>query len=78
MTDDVLTEYRIIFRAFQGLGGGGNYALGTIILLELVPPELFPKYTGIAAVFFSLSLLLGPLLGGAISTSNWRWIFILK
>ncbi|KAE9365743.1 MFS multidrug transporter-like protein [Stipitochalara longipes BDJ] len=71
-------QNRIIFRAFQGLGGGGNYALGTIILLELVPPELFPKYTGIAAVVFSISLLLGPILGGAISTSGWRWIFLLN
>ncbi|CAG8958366.1 hypothetical protein HYFRA_00011043, partial [Hymenoscyphus fraxineus] len=56
----------IIFRALQGLGGGGNFALGSIIFVELVPKELYPKYTSGISVVFSLSLLLGPIVGGAL------------
>ncbi|TVY80405.1 MFS thioclapurine efflux transporter tcpA [Lachnellula suecica] len=69
----------IVFRAFQGLGGGGNFALGTIFLVELVPPEKYPLYTTIMSVILSMSLLLGPILGGVISEhSTWRWIFFLN
>ncbi|ETS76594.1 hypothetical protein PFICI_11981 [Pestalotiopsis fici W106-1] len=32
-------EQLIILRAFQGLGGGGSYALATILTIEIVPPE---------------------------------------
>ncbi|KAK6602984.1 major facilitator superfamily transporter [Botrytis cinerea] len=69
----------IVFRALQGLGGGGNFAIGTIILVELIPKELYPKYTGLVSVVFSFSLLLGPIFGGALNHSpDWRWIFLLN
>ncbi|KAF7914938.1 hypothetical protein BELL_0327g00030 [Botrytis elliptica] len=69
----------IVFRALQGLGGGGNFAIGTIILVELVPKEMYPKYTGLVSVVFSFSLLLGPIFGGALNHSpDWRWIFLLN
>ncbi|KAI0015069.1 MFS general substrate transporter [Xylariomycetidae sp. FL0641] len=69
----------IVFRAFQGVGGGGNYALSTVILIELVPSREYAKYASAVSVVYSLSLLLGPILGGAISQhSTWRWIFLLN
>jgi MFS family permease len=75
----ILKNYnRIALRAFQGLGGGGNFALGSVIFMELVPAELYPKYTSIVSVVFS-SLLLGPIFGGALNHSKaWRWVFLLK
>ena len=70
---------RIIFRAFQGIGGAGNYSLCAAIVLELVPPEKYAKYTSSVAIVYALSLLLGPIFGGAISeSSTWRWVFLLK
>lgn len=70
---------RIVFRSLQGLGGAGNYAICTIIFVEMVPPEQYAKYTGIVAVVFVFSLLLGPLFGGAITQhTTWRWIFLIK
>lgn len=68
----------IIFRAFQGIGGAGNYSLCTTIVLELVPPAKYALYTSSLSVVYAISLLLGPILGGAISETNWRWIFWLK
>ncbi|KAJ6007267.1 MFS general substrate transporter [Penicillium herquei] len=71
--------FRIVFRALQGLGGAGNYAISTIIIIEMVPPEQFAKYTGIVAAVFVFSFLFGPLFGGAITqNSTWRWIFLLN
>ncbi|KAI9043094.1 MFS general substrate transporter [Aspergillus affinis] len=68
----------IIFRAFQGIGGAGNYSLCTTIVLELVPPAKYALYTSSLSVVYAISLLLGPILGGAISETNWRWIFWLN
>ncbi|KAJ5088461.1 MFS general substrate transporter [Penicillium angulare] len=69
----------IVFRALQGLGGAGVYAICTIIVIEMVPPEEYAKYTGGIAAVFVFSLLFGPIFGGAITqNSTWRWIFLLN
>ncbi|KAI1842149.1 hypothetical protein JX266_011682 [Neoarthrinium moseri] len=69
----------IILRAFQGLGGGGSYALATILTIEIVPPEKYPvqmTYMGIAVM---LALVLGPIAGGGTtSVTTWRWIFLFN
>ncbi|GAW20659.1 hypothetical protein ANO14919_101670 [Xylariales sp. No.14919] len=71
------TTQLIIFRAFQGLGGGGCFSLSTIIATDLVPTS---EYTTIAArlsICASFGLLLGPVIGGVVSANTtWRWIFI--
>ncbi|PYH88111.1 MFS general substrate transporter [Aspergillus ellipticus CBS 707.79] len=72
-------EQLIIFRAFQGIGGAGNYSLCTVIVMELVPPEKFAVYTSSIAVVYVFSLVLGPLFGGAITQhTTWRWVFLLN
>ncbi|KAI1425930.1 putative multidrug resistance protein fnx1 [Xylaria sp. FL1777] len=69
----------IIFRAFQGIGGGGCWSLATIIVVELVPPEQYAKFVANISVVNALALLLGPIIGGAIvSNITWRWIFIIN
>ncbi|KOS22229.1 Multidrug resistance protein 3 [Escovopsis weberi] len=69
----------IIMRAFQGVGGGGSYALSTVLIIEIVPPRKYGKlvaYTGIAIV---LAMVLGPIIGGGISSrTTWRWIFLFN
>ncbi|EMR65128.1 putative efflux pump antibiotic resistance protein [Eutypa lata UCREL1] len=43
----------ITLRALQGVGGGGSYALSTIMIIEIVPPHKYSTqvaYTGIAIV----------------------------
>ncbi|OTA83132.1 hypothetical protein M434DRAFT_36824 [Hypoxylon sp. CO27-5] len=69
----------IIFRAFQGVGGGGCWSLSTIIIVELVPAEKYPKFVSNISIVNALALLLGPIIGGAIaSNTTWRWIFIIN
>ncbi|KAF2659746.1 MFS multidrug transporter-like protein [Lophiostoma macrostomum CBS 122681] len=69
----------IIFRAFQGIGGGGIYSIGTIVNFELVPPSKHQLVVGSAAFVFGITLTLGPIIGGALSKStHWRWIFLLN
>jgi hypothetical protein len=76
MLSDIL---RIVFRALQGLGGSGIFSLCTVIFFELVPAEKYPAYTSLVGATYAISLLLGPILGGAINDGGaWRWIFLLN
>jgi predicted MFS family arabinose efflux permease len=52
----------------------------TLVLAPtLVPKEEYGKYIGIISSVFALASVLGPIMGGAISThSTWRWVFLLK
>ncbi|KAK8113577.1 MFS multidrug transporter-like protein [Apiospora sp. TS-2023a] len=69
----------IIFRAFQGVGGGGCFSLSQVIITDIVPPERYPKYVSQLSMVSSLALLCGPIVGGAISSyTMWRWIFIIN
>ncbi|KAI0379255.1 major facilitator superfamily domain-containing protein [Hypomontagnella monticulosa] len=66
----------IVFRAIQGIGGSGLYSVPTIGMFQLVPGSRYSQINGIAASIMAISLLIGPLIGGAISqTGDWRWIF---
>ncbi|KAF2181151.1 hypothetical protein K469DRAFT_692381 [Zopfia rhizophila CBS 207.26] len=69
----------IVFRAFQGIGGGGIYALTFVILPENISPKEYPVYAAIVSSVLAFSSLLGPLLGGLICDhASWRWVFFLN
>uniref|UniRef100_A0A8H7N8R8 Major facilitator superfamily (MFS) profile domain-containing protein n=1 Tax=Bionectria ochroleuca TaxID=29856 RepID=A0A8H7N8R8_BIOOC len=69
----------VVFRAFQGIGGGGCYSICTIIIMEIVPPEKYTKYVSYINITSALALLSGPIIGGAIAAhTSWRWIFIIN
>ncbi|KAI4166361.1 MAG: hypothetical protein LQ342_000251 [Letrouitia transgressa] len=49
------------------------------MVFELVPQTEYAAYTALVSAVFALSLLLGPLLGGAINNhTTWRWVFLLN
>ncbi|KAI0451922.1 putative multidrug resistance protein fnx1 [Xylaria acuta] len=69
----------VIFRAFQGLAGGGCMALTLILITEVVPPGQLGTFASKMNVALVLALVLGPVLGGAISSeTTWRWIFLIN
>ena len=69
----------IAFRALQGLGGGGLYFLGNIVMPESTTNKYFAMMTGAQGAIFAVSSALGPVLGGIIAKqSSWRWIFYMN
>lgn len=73
------------FRAIQGIGAGGLFALALTILADIVPPRDRAKYQGMFLAVFGTSSVLGPLIGGLFAgidnifgITGWRWIFLMN
>ncbi|WP_249416618.1 MDR family MFS transporter [Streptomyces sp. TS71-3] len=69
----------IVFRAVQGLGGGGLIVLSMAIVGDLVPPRERGRYQGLFGAVFGTTSVLGPLLGGVLTQHlSWRWVFYVN
>jgi EmrB/QacA subfamily drug resistance transporter len=66
----------VVFRALQGLGGGGLMILSQAIIADIVPASQRGKYLGPLGAIFGLSAVGGPLLGGFfVDHMTWHWAF---
>jgi MFS family permease len=75
--------FSIVLRAFQGIGGGGLFALSFVLVPEIVSASDYGFYVAIIAATQTLSNLMGPLVGGFVNhnvhdNEAWQWIFFLK
>jgi EmrB/QacA subfamily drug resistance transporter len=73
------------FRAIQGIGAGGLFALALTILADIVPPRDRARYQGMFLAVFGTSSVIGPLVGGLfagmdsfVGVTGWRWIFLMN
>jgi EmrB/QacA subfamily drug resistance transporter len=69
----------VVFRAIQGLGGGGMMILSQAIIADIVPASERGKYMGPLGGIFGLSAVAGPLLGGYfVDEHTWQWAFYIN
>lgn len=69
----------VVFRAAQGLGGGGLMILSQAIIADIVPASERGKYLGPLGAIFGLSAVAGPLLGGFfVDHLTWQWAFYIN
>jgi len=69
----------IAFRACQGVGAGGMITLAMAVIADVVPPRERGRYQGYIQLLFTVSSVVGPLLGGLLAdTLSWRWVFYVN
>ncbi len=71
--------FLIVSRTLQGLGGGGLFVLALSVVGDVIAPRDRGKVQGVFAGVFSLSSVLGPLIGGwFVESFSWHWIFYIN
>lgn len=69
----------IVGRAMQGVGGGGIVGLTQAVIADLVPPRERGRYAWVTPTVWTVSSMLGPLIGGFfVDNLTWRWIFFIN
>jgi EmrB/QacA subfamily drug resistance transporter len=80
------TMYQLAaFRAVQGLGAGGLFALAITILSDIASPRERARYQGYILAVFATSSVLGPVVGGMfagagqiLGIAGWKYIFLIN
>ncbi|KAI0142253.1 putative MFS aflatoxin efflux pump [Xylariaceae sp. FL1272] len=69
----------IIGRAIQGVGAAGIYSGSVVGIVHSVPLRKRPLFMGLFGAVSGVASILGPLVGGALTTNvSWRWVFYIN
>ncbi|KAI9501411.1 major facilitator superfamily-domain-containing protein [Coemansia spiralis] len=69
----------LVGRAVAGIGAASIVGLTLVIVADIVPMRNRGPYMAIFSLVFSVSSVVGPLLGGLLTDRvTWRWIFWLS
>jgi EmrB/QacA subfamily drug resistance transporter len=69
----------IVFRAIEGIGGGGLIVITISVIGDLIPPRERGRYQGFFGAVFGTATIVGPLVGGfLVDQLSWRWIFYIN
>src|SRR6266511_1949467 len=65
----------IIWRVVQGIGGAFLFANAAALVTDAFPKRQLGVAMGTNTMVAAVGLVLGPVLGGALVTSGWQWVF---
>src|SRR5271166_5574273 len=69
----------VVFRAVQGMGGGGLYPVAMTIIGDIYAIEQRAKIEAMLSSAWGITSVIGVLLSGLIvDHASWRWIFIVN
>jgi EmrB/QacA subfamily drug resistance transporter len=69
----------ILFRVFQGVGGGMIMPVAMIIMAQVAGPQRMGRVMGVVAMPAMIAPILGPVVGGLILQNlHWSWIFFVN
>src|SRR4051794_6505295 len=65
----------ILWRVLQGIGGAFLFANSSALVTDAFPREQLGLAMGTNTMVAAVGLVLGPVLGGALVTISWHWVF---
>src|SRR5439155_6349943 len=65
----------ILWRILQGIGGSFLFANAAAIVTDAFPREQLGLAMGTNTMVAAIGLVIGPVLGGALVSIDWPWVF---